>query len=211
VFFNKLTHSPALRFAATGAPPAAKRTRILPMIQHTDNIWNEGKFLLLFTCHRRCWKRCPSTRKYLSQLIDSLKTHVQQSFLHLQDTRHQLSLNCFSNCVVVLALDFDTPVSWGRRFRDFISVCSSVVPMLSKFSVSTRCLCLCFLSITSPVVIGLFTKLWIVCWELFHHKTYVQIFTPTFQQICISRRCHTEICVALKYIGPCRGTLLTNC
>jgi hypothetical protein len=30
---------------------------------------------------------------HLSQLIISLKTQVQQSFLHLQHTRHQLSLD----------------------------------------------------------------------------------------------------------------------
>jgi hypothetical protein len=36
--------------------------------------------------------------------IVSLKKHVQQSFLHLQ----QLSLDGFSNCVAVFALDFDT-------------------------------------------------------------------------------------------------------
>jgi hypothetical protein len=48
--------------------------RILPMTQHADNIWNKGKFLPLFTDHRRCWKRCPSTHKYLSQLIVLLKS-----------------------------------------------------------------------------------------------------------------------------------------
>jgi hypothetical protein len=36
---------------------------------------------------------------------------VQQSFLHLQHTGHQLSLDDFSNCAAVLAQDFDTPVS----------------------------------------------------------------------------------------------------
>jgi hypothetical protein len=54
VLFNKLGAFTALRFTVTGAPPAAKRTRILPMTQHTNNIWNEGKFLPLFTDHRRC-------------------------------------------------------------------------------------------------------------------------------------------------------------
>jgi hypothetical protein len=43
----------ALRFA-TGASLAAKRTGILPVTQHAGNIWNEGKFLPLFTDHRRC-------------------------------------------------------------------------------------------------------------------------------------------------------------
>jgi hypothetical protein len=46
-----------------------------------------------------------------SQLIVSLKTQVQQSFLHLQHTIHELSMDGFSGCVAVLALAFDTPVS----------------------------------------------------------------------------------------------------
>jgi hypothetical protein len=49
-----------------GPPPAVERTRILPMTQHADNIWNEVKFLPLFTSHRRCWKCCPSTRRHSS-------------------------------------------------------------------------------------------------------------------------------------------------
>jgi hypothetical protein len=107
----------------------------LPMTQHADNIWNEGKLLPLFTDHRRCWKRWPSARKYLSQLIILLKkTHVQQYFLHLQHTRHQRSLVGISNCVAVLALDFDTPVSWARSFSDFLGVCSSLAPMSSNVS-----------------------------------------------------------------------------
>jgi hypothetical protein len=39
--FNKLDAFTALLFTATGAPPPAKRTRILPLTQHSDNIWNE--------------------------------------------------------------------------------------------------------------------------------------------------------------------------
>jgi hypothetical protein len=42
--FNELDSFTAPRFTATGAPPAAERTQILPMTQHADNIWNEGKF-----------------------------------------------------------------------------------------------------------------------------------------------------------------------
>jgi hypothetical protein len=49
VFFNKFDAFTALRLNATGAQPAAKLTRILPMTQHADNILNEGKFLPLFT------------------------------------------------------------------------------------------------------------------------------------------------------------------
>jgi hypothetical protein len=36
--FNGLDAFTALRFTATGAPPAAKCTRILPTTQHADNI-----------------------------------------------------------------------------------------------------------------------------------------------------------------------------
>jgi hypothetical protein len=43
-----------------------------------------------------------------------------------------------------------------------------------------------------------------------HHESYVEIFADTFQQIRISRRCHTEIRVALKYGEPCRATLLVT-
>jgi hypothetical protein len=89
-----------------------------------------------------------------------IKIQVQHSFLHLQHITHQLSLVGFSNCVAVLALDFDTIC-----FSDFLDVCSSsLAPMSSNFSsVSTQCLCFCFLSIKSSIVRSLFTKLWIVC------------------------------------------------
>jgi hypothetical protein len=93
-----------------------------------------------------------------------IKTQVPQSFLHLQHTGHQLPQDGFSNCVTILALDFNTPVSWARRFHGFLAVCSSLAPMSSNFSsVSTRSLCFSFLPIRSPVVLSLFTKLWIVC------------------------------------------------
>jgi hypothetical protein len=63
-----------------------------------------------------------------------------------------------------LTLDFDTPVIWARHFSDFLGVYSSLAPLSSNFfSVSTRCLYFCFLSIKSPVVLSLFTKSWIVC------------------------------------------------
>jgi hypothetical protein len=49
-------------------------------------------------------------------------------------------------------------------FSDFLGVRSSLAPMSSTFSsVSTRCLCFCFLSIKSLVDLSLFTKLWILC------------------------------------------------
>jgi hypothetical protein len=78
--FNKLDAFTALRFMGTGAPLAAERMRILPMTHHFDNISNEGKFLPLFTDCRSCWKRRPSTRKYLSQLIVSLKHRYNNPF-----------------------------------------------------------------------------------------------------------------------------------
>jgi hypothetical protein len=52
--FNQLDAFMALRFTGTAALLAAERMRILPMTQHADNIWNEGKFLPLFTDYRRC-------------------------------------------------------------------------------------------------------------------------------------------------------------
>jgi hypothetical protein len=54
VVFNELDAFTAPHFTATGAPPAAERTRILLMNHHADNIWNEGKFLPLLTNRRRC-------------------------------------------------------------------------------------------------------------------------------------------------------------
>jgi hypothetical protein len=91
-----------------------------------------------------------SIHRYFSQLTFVKKTQVQQSFLHWQHTIHQLSLDGFSNCVAILALDFDTPVSWARCFSDFLRVCSTLGPTAFNFSVSTRRLCFCFLPITSP-------------------------------------------------------------
>jgi hypothetical protein len=100
---------------------------------------------------------------FFLQLIVLLKTQVQQSFLHLQHTRHQLSVDGFSSCVAVLAPDFDIPVFRARRFSDFLGVCSSLTPIASNFSsVSTRRVCFCFLSIKGHVI-SLFTKLRIVC------------------------------------------------
>jgi hypothetical protein len=46
VFFNKIDTFTALRFTATCAPPTAKHMQILPVIQHANNIWNEGKSYL---------------------------------------------------------------------------------------------------------------------------------------------------------------------
>jgi hypothetical protein len=68
----------------------------------------------------------------------------------------------FHNCVALLALDFDSAVSWARRFSDFLGEYSSLAPMSCNLSISTRHLCYCFLSINSPVVLSLFTKLWII-------------------------------------------------
>jgi hypothetical protein len=49
VVFNELDTFTALCFTATGALSAAERMQILSMTQHANNIWNEGKFLPLFT------------------------------------------------------------------------------------------------------------------------------------------------------------------
>jgi hypothetical protein len=65
--------------------------------------------------------------------------------------------------VALLSLDFDTQVSWPRRFSDFLDVCSTLAPMSSNFSVRTQHLCFCFLSIKTPVALSLFPKVWTVC------------------------------------------------
>jgi hypothetical protein len=52
--FSELDAFTALRVPTTGPPPAGKRTRILPMTQHANNICNEGNFLPLFTNYKRC-------------------------------------------------------------------------------------------------------------------------------------------------------------
>jgi hypothetical protein len=85
--------------------------------ESADNIWNE-----VVTFDR-------------SQLLK-----MPYSLQHIQHTRHKLSLDGFSNCVAILALDFNTPVSWARCFSDFLGVCLSLSPMSCNFSVSTlRC------------------------------------------------------------------------
>jgi hypothetical protein len=84
----------------------------------------------------------------------------------------------FSNCVALLALDFNTPVPSARCFSYFQGVCSSLAPVSSNLSsVSTRQLCFCFLSIKSPVDLSCELS---ACRKLFHHEIYVQIFTETF-------------------------------
>jgi hypothetical protein len=82
----------------------------LQMTQHADNIWNEGKFLLLSTGHKRCWTRYPSTRKYLSQLI-ILKKKNTRTITHYVLTAHQaptstgwLQQLCCRSCTRLLTL-----------------------------------------------------------------------------------------------------------
>jgi ABC-type cobalamin transport system permease subunit len=114
---------------------------------------------------------CTYSEKYLLRAVPlTLVTHAVYGAILFTVVRprtkhrHQLSLDGFSNCVAVLALDFDTPVSWATCFSDFLDVLSSLSHMSSNFSlISTQPLYFCFLSITSPIVLSLFTKLWIVC------------------------------------------------
>jgi hypothetical protein len=137
--FNEVHVFMALRFIATRASPAAKCTRILSMTQHANNIRNEGKFLPLFTDHRRCWNCCPSTRIHSS--------HRQKRF--------RFTFWKFSAVIFEISLQM---FSLSSSVRGLL-----LAPMLSIFSsVSTRHLCFVFLSIKSPVVLSLFTKLWIV-------------------------------------------------
>jgi hypothetical protein len=110
--FTLLTGSTALSFVATCIPPAARVIQILPMNQHTWQLITFRMKWLQFTDHRRFWKCCPSTCRYLLQLIISLKTQIQQSFLHLQHTRHQLSLHGLG----LYGLDMDSMNSSSNYF-----------------------------------------------------------------------------------------------
>jgi hypothetical protein len=128
----------ALHFTATSAMPAAECTRILPMTQHADNIWNEGEFL-------------PLLLKMLS-----LYTYT---FLALVEDFLQEYLKFPCQCFLSVLLTFEgyccklCPSNNPRRknHKDYFS------------SVSARCICFVFLSIKSPTLLSLFTKLWIVC------------------------------------------------
>jgi hypothetical protein len=93
----------------------------------------------------------------------------------------------------------------SKTFSDFLGVYSSLAPVSSNsYSVS-------FLSIKSPVVLSLFTTLWIVCpletlssWNLrqnFHWHFLADLY---FTQV-------SHIHFALKYTAPWHTTLLTNC
>jgi hypothetical protein len=124
------------------------------MTQHADNIWNEGKFLPLFTDHRRCWKCCPSIRKHSS--------HRQKTFwftfLRCTAEIMKFPYECFLS-VLLLFEGYSCKLCPSNNPRR-----KSLAPISSNFSsVSTWRLCFVFLSIKNPVVLSLFAKLWIVC------------------------------------------------
>jgi hypothetical protein len=77
----------------------------------------------------------------------SCKINSASWIARLQSVHGLLLFYSFSNCVAVLALDFNTPVFWAKRFSDFLGACSSLAPMSNFSSVSTRRLCFCFLPI----------------------------------------------------------------
>jgi hypothetical protein len=96
-------------------------------------------------------------------------------------------------------------------FSDFLDVCSSLAPISSNFSlVSTRSYVFVSCILKSPVVLNLFTKLWIVCllgtlsWRNLR-RNFLRHFLadPYFTYV-------SEIHVALKYTSPWCTTLLTN-
>jgi hypothetical protein len=72
---------------------------------------------LKFTDHRGCWKCCSSTRRYLSQLIISLKKGPT-ILLALQHNRHQLSLDGAG----LRGLDVDSVNSVAIILRNFVSL-----------------------------------------------------------------------------------------
>jgi hypothetical protein len=67
------------------------------------------------------------TCTYLSQLIVSLKTQVQQSFMHLQHTRHQISLDG----VGLRGLDVDS-VNPSSDYFAYLCIPASEITLLQK-------------------------------------------------------------------------------
>jgi hypothetical protein len=86
-----------------------------------------------------CWSISSSTadcRNQLQKRTLLARSHGCKAWIAIA-----LQGMSFSSCVAVLALDFDTPVFWARRFSDFLDVCSSLAPVSFNFSVSTEHLC----------------------------------------------------------------------
>jgi hypothetical protein len=129
--FILLNCSTALRFSDQGAACREEHMNFahVSACLTTDNVRNEGRVV---TIHRSQVLKMLSLYTQIFFAINCFvkKKQVQQSFLHLQHTRHRLSLDGFSSYVAVLALDFDTPVSWARRFSDFLGACSSLAPVI---------------------------------------------------------------------------------
>jgi hypothetical protein len=108
-------------------------------------------------------------------------------------------------------LDFDAPVPWARCFSDFLGVCSSLAPVSSSFSsVSTRCVCFCFLfeSHCSKFIHQIMNYL--SAGNSFITK-FTSKFSPTHSSRSVFHMGDTEIHVVLKYTTPWCTTLLTNC
>jgi hypothetical protein len=131
--------------------PAAESTKILRLTQQADNIRNEGKFLHLFTNHSMCWKFCPSTRRHSSHLR-------RGSYLPSEDSLREYWKFAYE-CFLSALLPFE-----GYCCKLFLSHNPRRKNHTDHFSsVSTWRLCFVFLSPKCPVVLSLFTKLWIVC------------------------------------------------
>jgi hypothetical protein len=112
--FYLLDEFTALLFTAADAPLAARCIRILPTNQHA---WRPISFGMKQLKSQITWDVENSvlfTRRYFSKLIVLLKSQVQQSFLHLQHTRHQLSLDGAG----LLVLDVDSVNSSSDYFAN---------------------------------------------------------------------------------------------
>jgi hypothetical protein len=150
VAFNELDALTAPSFTATGPPPAAERTRILPMTQNADNIWNKGMFFPLFINHRRCWKCYPFRRKYLSQR----RKRFWFTFRRFSAGIFKISLRMFSFSPSVRGL-----LQWTLSFKQPQKKKSQGSLLLNKHSTLMFCFLVCYES----VVLSLFTKSQIVC------------------------------------------------
>jgi hypothetical protein len=144
----------ALRFTAAGAPLAVRRIWILQMNQHAwwpITFRMKGSSYLCVFMYPCKWNHASSEKNVncgsISPSTTDCKNQLQKLTLLAGLRSWEVWITVvlqglsFSNCVAVLTLGFPTPVSWARSFSDFLGVCSSLAPMSSKFSVSTRRLC----------------------------------------------------------------------
>jgi hypothetical protein len=122
-------------------PLAARRILILPTNQHA-------------------WRPITFGMKGSSYHCSQITGGVENAVLHVDIPR---TGGRDSDLLFEAVLQEYLQFPYEFIFQYFLGVCSSLTSISSNFSANTRRLCFCFLSVKSPVVLSLFTKLWIIC------------------------------------------------